>query len=222
MMIIMGNKIKLVVFDLDGTLLNTKQDICDSMNRALKEYGLPQRPVEDYGHIVGGGTRTAAERACPDGTDDEMIEGVFAHYKEYYAENCLNRTTLYSGITDLIVRLKMRGIILGVLTNKTDIIANIIINHYFPRKPFSAVLGNRGDIPIKPRPDMGLWLCRTLDISADKCLYLGDSDTDMYFAKNVGFLPVGAAWGFRSREELIYAGAKAVIDSPLELMEILR
>lgn len=222
MVIVMGNKIKLIVFDLDGTLLDTKQDICDSMNRALTEYGLPERPASDYSQIVGGGTRTAAERACPDGTDDETIEGVFAHYKEYYNANCLNRTTVYAGIDSLITRLKIRGMILAVLTNKTDTTANKIIDYCFPAKPFSAVLGNRGDIPIKPKPDMGLWLCRTLDISAEKCLYLGDSDTDMYFAKNVGFLPVGAAWGFRGREELIYAGAKAVVDRPLELLELLR
>lgn len=218
----MAKKIKLVVFDLDGTLLNTKEDICDSMNTALKHFGLPEHPLEDYGNIVGGGTRTAAERACPDGTDEETLDGVFSLYKEIYIQNCLNKTTVYKGIHDLIGRLKVRGIILGILTNKTDTAANLLVNHFFPQRPFSAVLGNRGDIPIKPRPDMGLWLCRTLDIPADRCLFLGDSDTDMYFAKNVNFLPIGAAWGFRGRDELIYAGAKAVIEEPLELLELLR
>lgn len=217
----MRREIKMVIFDLDGTLLDTKQDICNSMNYSLLKHGLPPRTVDEFNLIIGGGTRTAAERSCPEGTDETVIERVFSCYKEHYSENCLTYTSVYPGINMLIARLKMNGVLLGVLTNKTDVTARRIIDHYFPQKPFSAVLGNRGDIPIKPRPDMGLWLCRTLNLPEPQCLYLGDSDTDIYFAKNAGFLPVGAAWGYRGREELIYAGAKAVIDAPLELLDLL-
>jgi len=218
----MDKNIKLIVFDLDGTLLNTREDICNSMNYALAYYGLPERALDEYNHIVGGGTLTAAYRSCPENTPDEEVEKVFNLYKTHYSAHCLDKSYVYEGINTLLYRLRIMGMILGVLTNKTDTEAKKILDHYFPNKPFAAVLGNRGDIPIKPRPDMGIWLCRTLNISASSGLYLGDSDTDVLFAKAVGFVPVGAGWGFRGREELIYAGAKAVLDNPKELLDLLR
>lgn len=218
----MARDIKMVVFDLDGTLLDTKEDICDSMNYALSNNGLPLRTLEEYSYIVGGGSRLAVKRACPNDTPDDVIEGVFNLFSNHYEENCLNKTRVYPGIHNLLSMLKIKGLYLAVLTNKTDSSTQIILEHYFPKKPFSAVLGNRGDIPIKPRPDMGIWLCRTLNISANNALYLGDSDTDMQFAKNVGFMPVGAGWGFRGREELIYAGASAVAEKPKDLLDLLR
>lgn len=213
--------IKLVVFDLDGTLTDSSLDIADSMNSALISLGLPERPLQEYGRIVGSGAREAATRACPDDVTEDTIDAVLEGYKQTYPEKCLDRTLIYDGIYELIDELESRGILLGVLTNKTDQSARKVLDHYFPKKPFAAILGNRGDIPIKPAPDMGVWICETLGIPPESTLFLGDSDVDIHFAKAVGFLAVGAAWGFRGREELRRAGADAILDTPGEMLRLL-
>lgn len=218
----MKKNINLIVFDLDGTLLDTREDIFTSMNYALRSFNLPERSLDDFNNIIGGGTFTAAYQACPENTPEDIVKDVYNLYNEHYDQNCMNKTNVYEGINKLLAMLKIRDMTLGVLTNKGDISAQKLVDHYFPQKPFSAILGNRGDIPIKPRPDMGIWLCRTLNISAGRGIYLGDSDTDMHFAKNVGFMPVGAGWGYRGCEELIYAGANAVASTPTELLDLLR
>lgn len=217
----MKGKIKLVAFDMDGTLVDSKTDIAFSMNRALMEHGLPERPPEDYGTIVGGGAREAVKRACPAGTPEDIIEAVFDLYKKTYPENCCKKTRVYCGIHELIGLLQKERIVLAVLTNKTHATSEIILDHYFPQKPFSAVLGKRGDIPLKPAADMGEWLSEEVGIPPENTMYIGDSDTDIFFARASGFMPVGAAWGFRGRDELSRAGAEAVIDTPLELTKLI-
>lgn len=147
----MKRKIELVAFDLDGTLVDSKADIAFSMNRAMREHGLPERSIKDYKTIVGGGAWEAVMRACPAGTPEDIMESVFTLYKKIYPENCCKMTKVYNGIHELLARLQRERIVLAVLTNKTHIITEIMLEHYFPQRPFSAVLGNREDIPLKPQ-----------------------------------------------------------------------
>lgn len=214
--------LRAMVFDLDGTLLNTIPDIAGALNRALKAEGLPERAVEEYGQIVGGGIREAIRRAAPAGTEQAKLDAVNIHYQADYPGHCTEATDYYPGIQQLLHRLHTAGVTLAVITNKTETTSLRIVEHFFGEVPFRFIWGNNGQRPLKPAADAGRLACEALQLPPEAVAYVGDSDVDMLFAKAAGFLPVGAGWGYRGASELLNAGAIWLCDSPDALLDCCR
>lgn len=212
---------KIIVFDLDGTLLDTLGDLHAAVNHALKSENLPLRSIDEVRSFVGNGMRLLMERALPADADAALFAHAFAAFKAYYSANCAHFTREYDGITALLQKLKAEGALLGVVTNKADAPAKKLMEHYFPGL-FDSVVGEREGVRRKPAPDSVWETVRTLGGSIDDAVYIGDSEVDAQTAKNAGTALVGVTWGFRSRETLEKAGAQLFADSPAELFEILK
>lgn len=210
-----------VVFDLDGTLLDTIPDIAGALNRALAACGLPTHPVRRVETFVGGGIRDAVRKAAPAGTPDEILERILGIYKEDYCNRCTEQTARYPGVPEMLERLLQHGFALGVLSNKTEATAQKIVRTYFPDVPFRCVLGRVDGRPLKPDPAAAVPVLEALGLPAGEVAYAGDSGTDILFAKAVGMVPAAAPWGYRSRDELVEKGALLVPENPRELGELL-
>lgn len=213
--------IKAVIYDLDGTLLDTVDDIAAAHNHALGELGLPTRPVEDFNNIIGGGILQAIALAAPEGASQETILRLNEIYQRYYPANCTDYTMPYPGMIETVNRFADMGVMQAVFTNKTEATAIKMTEHFFGDYAFRFIWGNDGVRPLKPAPDAGLEICRELDLLPEEVAYIGDSGTDMLFAASVGMLPVGACWGYRSRQELLEAGAKYLPETPEEMANTL-
>ncbi len=210
---------KAVLFDLDGTLLNTLDDLADSMNASLARFGYPPHPVGDYRYMVGDGLLNLASRALPEGhRDEETVNKIASAHREEYVRMWANKTRPYEGIPELLDALQGRGVILCVLSNKSDEFTRMIVQKFLPNCKFSIVRGQNKDTPIKPNPLAANQIAMELGIRNADFLYVGDSNTDMKTANAAGMFPVGVLWGFRTREELLAAGAKALIERPSELL----
>lgn len=208
---------KAVVFDLDGTLTNTLDDIADAMNRALRLNGLPEYPVDAYRYMVGNGAKVLAERAakpCP-----EKAAQVLEDYQQYYERHTRVKTQPYPGIPDLLRALAARGMKLCVLSNKPHADTVNVVTHFFPDIPWTVIRGQMEGVPVKPDPAGALAILKELGLRAEECLYLGDTSVDMETATRAGMYAVGVLWGFREEEELRESGAKLLIREPMELME---
>lgn len=212
-----------VLFDLDGTLLNTLDDLADSMNSVLKENNLPVHGVEQYCYFVGNGAFKLVERALPEDrrTEDE-VNKFLGLYREVYGRSWNIKTELYSGISDLLLKLRELRIPLAVLSNKphTDVLK--VVGHYFDDNLFSAIAGQRDSIPQKPAPDGVFEILEELKVLPENCLFLGDSSVDMKTANAAGVKAVGVTWGFRTVDELRENGADYIIDEPEQLLSLLR
>ena len=213
---------KAVVFDLDGTLLDTIPDIAANLNRSLAERGFPTHPVELCKTFVGDGIINAIRRALPpEATEDDLWE-VHTLYQRFYPENCTVDTQYYPGIRDLLAKLQEKGIAMAILSNKTDGTAKRIAAHYFPDITFRCVRGRVPEYPLKPDAGAAAPVLEAMGLAPEEMLYVGDSGTDMTFARAVGMLPVAAPWGYRSREELVDRGAAHVLTQPEDLLDILK
>ena len=210
---------KAYIFDLDGTLLNTMDDMVDSVNHCLEMHHFPQRSYEEIRIMVGSGMRNLISRAVPEGTDEEVFEKVFADYKEYYGSHCMVKTKPYPGIAEALGSLKKRGIKLAVLSNKSDVLTKAICSHYYPGV-FDLVYGERVGINRKPDPTSLLMIVKELGLDAEDCVYIGDSNTDIQTAKNAGMDCISVTWGFRPYEFLKEKGAKVLISDPFELLRV--
>lgn len=213
--------LKAVIFDLDGTLLYTIKDITAALNRALAACGLPTHSVEAVPGFVGNGIRDAVRRAVPEGTAEEVQEKVLDLYKEDYREHCAESTVCYPGVRELAAGLDRAGIAQAVLSNKTEATARKVVASFFPDGPFAHVFGRVGDRPLKPDPAAAVPVLEALGCSPSEAAYVGDSGTDMVFARAVGMLPAAAPWGYRSREELAASGAVLMPDGPEDLLKLL-
>lgn len=214
-------KVKAVLFDLDGTLLDTVKDIGTGANLALCRYGCPEHPLEAYRGFVGHGIRNLFRMAVPEGTTEETYQAVLNTYLAYYPEHCTDHTDCFPGIESLLERLAGEGYRLAVITNKTEPTAKRILSHYFPNIPFAFVWGRDDRRPLKPDPAAGVLACETLGLQPEEILFFGDGDTDMEFAVNSGFCPVACSWGYRSREQLKAAGAAVIVDTAEELYALI-
>ena len=214
--------IKAVVFDLDGTLLHTVPDIAAALNRALSACALPTHDQKTVETFLGNGIRDAVLKAVPDGTEEGTIQRVLDLYRDDYVAHCTEQTTLYPGVREMVDTLAARGIPLVVLSNKTEATAQKIVRHFFPNGEFTAAFGRVPDRPLKPHIDAAKPVMETLHLSPEEIAYAGDSNTDILFARSVGMLPIATPWGYRSREELIEAGAKLIAETPMEILELLR
>lgn len=205
-----------VLFDLDGTLTNTLEDIAFAMNRSLRLHGLPEYPVEAYRYLVGNGARVLARRAV--GEHAELAESVQQTYQAYYQEHSLERTRPYDGVPELLQALQARGVKLCVFSNKPHADTCRVVQHYFPQVDFAVVRGQMEGVPVKPDPAGALAAAEQMNVAPEDVLYLGDTDVDMHCALRAGMHPVGAAWGFRDARELQEAGAERVIQHPMDLL----
>lgn len=208
-----------VLFDLDGTLLNTLRDISDSMNCALSSFGLPPWEKDAYRYLVGNGARVLAERAVRDRQD--LAEQVLQAYQNQYDRALLDHTVPYPGIPEMLRQLTERRVPLFVLSNKPDANTREIISSCFPDIPFRHVQGQLPAFPRKPDPTAALTIARQVGIAPEKFFYLGDTSVDMECARRAGMRPVGVLWGFRTRTELQGSGAEFLLKDPMELPELI-
>lgn len=213
------NRKKAVVFDLDGTLLYTLEDLKNATNYALKQNGMPERTLDEVRRFVGNGVKLLMERAVPQGADNPKFEKTFSDFKEYYEAHCNDNTAPYDGIMELLKELKLNGIKLAIVSNKLDPAVKELNQLYFKEYMTSAVgeMEEEG-IRKKPAPDMVQKALKELQVSADEAIYVGDSDVDIATAKNSGLECVSVTWGFRDVEFLKEHGATNLIDEPVELL----
>lgn len=213
---------KLVVFDLDGTLVDSIRDLAGAVNRMLAARGLPQHELPAYKLMVGEGFRKLVARALPEELrKPDYIEEARAEAAADYAERCLEFTRPYPGAAELLAALAARGVAAAVLSNKPDALTKKVVSGSFPAAAFALVRGELPEFPRKPDPASALDLCRRIGAAPGETLYLGDSGVDMKTAKAAGFAALGALWGFRGEAELRAAGAEALLERPLDLLEYL-
>ena len=208
-----------VLFDLDGTLTNTLQDISDAMNHALAVFGLPVHPTLEYRYLVGDGARKLAERAV--GERQDLVPQVLACYQQRYEQHSLDKTRPYEGTLETLLALRRRGVPACVLSNKPDADTRRVVYHFFPQECFALVEGQIPGIPVKPDPAHALAMADKMGIPPEQFLYVGDTSVDMCCAKAAGMHPIGALWGFRDEEELRLSGAERIIQAPEELLALL-
>lgn len=212
-------KISAVIFDLDGTLLNTIYDIGDCLNYILKKHDLRERSYEEYVTFVCNGSKKLVERASGL-SDDILVEKILGEYKEYYSKNCSARTVPYDGIRAVLHGLSEKGVKLGVYSNKPDNIVKALVNKFFP-DTFIAVRGQTSDVPVKPSPEGAFLVADEMCAPYECCLFVGDSIEDRQTAISAGMVPVNVSWGYRSKEFLLENGSELCIDSPFELLDLL-
>jgi phosphoglycolate phosphatase len=208
-----------VLFDLDGTLLDTLQDLADSTNRCLAGLGLPGHPVEAYRYFVGDGLRNLALRVLPaQRRDPATVQALQERFNSDYREHWADRTRPYEGVTGLLEGLSARGRPMAVLSNKPHAFTVEMVRHFFGSWSFTAVLGARDSRPRKPDPASALEAGAAMGLAPAQVLYAGDTRTDMETARNAGMFAVGVLWGFRPRAELEQSGAQALVTRPEELL----
>lgn len=212
-------KLKAVLFDLDGTLLNTLDDIAVAANQVLADRGLPTHDREAYRWFIGDGARILITRALPeDRRTENDIDSCLAAFKIEYGRNWHRQTQPYEGIPRLVAILRAAGTKMAVVSNKPQAFTETCCRHYFPERPFDFVIGQQEGRPAKPNPYPALQAATHLRMPPSDCLFLGDSGVDMETARRAGMFPVGALWGFRRQDELEVAGASACIQHPRDLL----
>lgn len=213
---------KAVLFDLDGTLLDTLTDLADSMNAVLASLDFPTHPRDAYRYFVGDGLEILARRVLPEANRTQaMIQRCAEGMRDQYHRHWADQTNPYEGVADLLDSLTARGLSLNILSNKPDDFTCLMVNHFLPAWPWGQVRGARSATPKKPHPHGALAIADQLKLAPKQFLYLGDTNTDMQTATAAGMFPVGVLWGFRTRSELEESGAQAVLRHPLDLLALL-
>ncbi len=211
--------IKAIIFDMDGTVLNTLQDIANAVNYTLSFHSLPTHELYKFKKFVGDGTDIMLKRALPDNMkSDEQVAKIKPLYVEYYNAHPTDTTVPYEGILELLEKLKAKGILLAVVSNKIDCMVGPISKKFFG-DTFDYVTGQKDGMPVKPDPAAVFNVMQQFNVTADECIFVGDSGVDAKTGANAGMFTVGVLWGFREKDELIQNGANVVISNPLELLE---
>lgn len=212
--------IKLAVFDLDGTLVNSLTDLALSVNKGLKAVGLSEHPIEKYKTFVGNGRDLLINRAMGDYSDDEhMRETVMRIFNDEYAAHCNDNTVAYDGCSEMLEILAEKGILTAVLSNKPDEFVAEILKKLYPNHTFAAAWGKKPEYKCKPDGESLHAMLSLFDIQPGECIYIGDSDVDVFTAQNGTVHMAGVSWGFRGKEELIAAGAPFVAANTEQLLE---
>jgi phosphoglycolate phosphatase len=213
---------KSVLFDLDGTLLYTLTDVANAMNEALVRFGYPPHPVDAYKYFIGESVETEARRALPESARNPGTVKKIAAFSEEIYDKCWGDNTYpYTGIPELLTELQNLGPPLVVLSNKNDRFTKVMVQKLLPDWQFKIVQGALSDAPLKPDPMLALQIAEKLRIPPEQFLYLGDTSTDMKTAVNAGMFPVGCLWGYRPADELLQSGAKVLINTPAEILDII-
>lgn len=211
-------KFKAVIFDLDGTLLDTLADIADSMNRVLVRHGFQDHGYDAYRFFIGDGLVNLVQRALPpENRNPELADECLAEMKQDYRRNWKNKTKPYPGILDMLRELNKTGLPLAVLSNKDHVFTLEMVDWFFPQIVFAEVAGAKPDVPLKPNPEAARAILSTLALEPKDALFVGDTSVDIKTAVNAGMYPLGVSWGFRPVQEILEAGAKRIIDKPEEL-----
>ncbi len=214
---------KLVLFDLDGTLINSIDDLADSTNYALQQCGLPLHTVDEYKYFVGNSVDPLIRRALPEEEKEnqELFDRVKKIYLSYYAAHSKDKTRPYPGISDLLSRCNKAGVLVAVVSNKPDDITADVVRYYFPQIHFAATMGPKEGIPKKPDPAGVREVLRITGIALEDALYVGDTWVDMQTAQNSGVQSCGVLWSFRTRQELVENHADFIAANAAELAEII-
>ena len=215
--------IKLVIFDLDGTLLNSLEDLAASTNYALRRHGYPEHELSAYRYFVGNGIDKLLERALPESvrTHENMLK-IKEDFVVYYAVHKADFTAPYAGIPELLGELKKQGMLLAVASNKYHEATVVLIPEYFGEGLFDFVFGQREGVPIKPDPTIVFDIIKAAGVKKEEVLYVGDSGVDMQTAVNSGVTSIGVTWGFRDQRELLDNGACHIVNHPSEILEVIR
>lgn len=212
---------KLAIFDLDGTLLDTLNDLANACNYALNEMGFPIHKVEEYKNFVGGGRYKLIDKILPDENKcEEIINKTMSLFDNYYEAHMIDLTKPYDGIYEMIEELISKNVEIAVVSNKPHEFTVDVVKKFFNGK-FKVVYGHRPEFPTKPNPESVLQVINELKVEKEDCVYIGDSDVDIKTASNASIASIGVSWGFRGRKELQAAGADFVVDSPKELKNII-
>lgn len=210
---------KLVIFDLDGTLLNTISDLGNACNYALRTMGYSEHAISTYNYMVGNGVRKLVERAEPD-ADPEMVDKLLDLFRKYYDEHCTDETLPYPGIPELLADLTARGVAIAVASNKYQEAVQKIVKHYFPGIPFVALMGQVEERKTKPDPSIVFAILNEYPMEKREILYVGDSAVDMETARRACVESIGVTWGFRPTAELRKAYADHIVNKPSEILRI--
>lgn len=210
------NTYKTYIFDLDGTLLDTLNDLHASCNYALRTHGMPERSLEEVRQFVGNGVKKLMERAIPDGLDNPLFEETLQTFRQHYLLHNLDTTLPYPGIMEMLQQLKAQGKRIAVVSNKFYAATQDLCKHFFG-DTIQVAIGEREDIKKKPAPDMVLEALRQLQVTRQDAVYVGDSEVDVETARNSGIPCISVLWGFRSKSFLLSHGATMFIETPIEL-----
>lgn len=211
---------KYVIFDLDGTLLNTIDDLADTGNHVCTLHGWPTHTVDAFKLMVGNGIPKLVERFAPQGTSQEVLDQAFQEFMDWYGVHKEDKTAPYAGMPEVTKALREAGVSIAVLSNKADVMAGPVVEHYYPGI-FPVVQGALPGLPTKPDPTLLHKLMDRLGATREDTLFVGDSNVDIRTAKNGGLTGCGVLWGFRSREELEAAGADVIVSTPQELLDLI-
>ncbi len=206
-----------IIWDLDGTLMNTLEDLADATNFALQAFDMPERTIDEIRQFVGNGVRTLIIRAVPDGEDNPRFEEVFAKFKEYYMIHCQDHTDLYPGIADTLQELHKKGFRMAVVSNKIQEGVSELHEKFF-KDTIAIAIGERPNVQRKPAPDMVHIAMKELGCTAEDTIYIGDSDVDIMTAKNSGIPCISVLWGFRDKEFLLANGAENFAAVPADIL----
>jgi len=214
-------KFKAVIFDLDGTLVNSLEDLTDSMNKVLEMHGFPVHSYSEFRYFIGRGLRNLVIKALPENNrDEELINSCLASMSEVYKNNCINKTKVYDGIPELLSFLNKRETKMAIFSNKADEFTKQIVKLLLPDIHFDAIIGLSDENLRKPNPTNALAISKILNFPPSEIVFCGDSIIDMQTATNADMCAAGVLWGFDTADELLKAGAKHIFKTPLDLKEI--
>lgn len=214
-------KFKGVIFDLDGTLVDSLEDLADAMNKVLEKLNFPTHSYDDYQFFIGNGLRNLVSKSLPTThNDDNQIDSCYDMMIEIYNKACTNKTKPYTGIVELLDQLTSHNIKLGVFSNKAEDLTKLVVATLFPNY-FEAVVGFTTDALKKPNPNKAIEISKSMGLKIEDMIFIGDSDIDMETATNANIYAVGVLWGYRSKEDLLASGAKYILTHPSDLIAIL-
>ena len=207
-----------IIWDLDGTLMDTLQDLANAVNYALRKYNLPEHTIEEIRQYVGNGVRRLMILSVPQGEQHPQFEEIFAEFKAYYMVHCKDNTCLYAGVADMLSTLKQKGFRMAVVSNKLQLGVDELYEVYF-KNTIEVAIGERPNVARKPAPDMVYAALQALNVPAEEAIYVGDSDVDLATARNAGLPCISVLWGFRDKEFLLRHGATTFAANPEECID---
>lgn len=211
-----------VIFDLDGTLIDSLEDLADSANEALTKNGFNEHPLNSYKKFIGNGLRQLVKNASPESIKETLIDTILQDLRSIYNKNYINKTRPYDNVHSMLRKLKELGIRMAICSNKPDKLANEIVEKIIGKEYFDVIYGEREGIPRKPDPTSLLEAAKHMGVKPENTIYIGDSGGDMISAKNAGMFAAGALWGFREREELLECGAQILLSDSIDLVEFIK
>ena len=212
-------KYKAIIWDMDGTILDTLQDLHDGINHMLTSNGYGERTFEETRCAVGNGIRSLVSLSVPDGEKNPDFERLFGEFREYYSAHCRIKTRPYDGISETLDALREKGIKMAVVSNKIDSAVKELAAEFYPQLDYA--LGEIAGVPRKPEPDMVLAALSALGVKKEEAVFIGDSEVDVETAKNAGLPCISVLWGFRKKEELLPHGAEVFVNKPCEIIKLI-